>query len=143
MRALGWLARAVVWHLARSRSHERSTQAAPPSQAALFARFVQWVERHHLEHWPVTRYAQRLGLSADRLNQLVRDSAGHGALAFLHERVLRKACRRLIYIAAPVSTLALELGFDDPACFCRFFKRHTGLSPRDCRLRQAVAQGLR
>jgi len=55
---------------------------------------------------------------------------------------LREACRRLIYIAAPVSTLAFELGFDDPAYFCRFFKRHTGLSPRDYRLRQAAAQGL-
>jgi AraC family transcriptional activator of pobA len=140
---VGWLARAVVWHLGRSRSHERSTQAAPPRQAALFARFVQLVERHHLEHWPVTRYAQRLGLSADRLNRLVRDSAGRSALAFVHERVLREACRRLIYIAAPVSTLAFELGFDDPAYFCRFFKRHTGLSPRDYRLRQAAAQGLR
>jgi AraC family transcriptional regulator, transcriptional activator of pobA len=138
---VGWLARSVVWHLARSR--ERSARSAPPRQEALFARFVQLVERHHLEHWPVTRYAERLGLSAERLNRLVRDSAGRSALAFVHERVLREACRRLLYIAAPVSTLAFELGFEDPAYFCRFFKRHTGVSPRDYRVQQAAAQGLR
>ena len=38
----------------------------------------------------------------------------------------------------PVSQLAFELGFDDPAYFCRFFKRQTGLSPRAYRER---AQG--
>jgi AraC family transcriptional activator of pobA len=32
-------------------------------------------------------------------------------------------------VAAPVSKLAFELGFEDPAYFCRFFKRHTGVSP--------------
>ena len=72
-----------------------------------------------------------------------RNGARRSALAFVHERVLREACRRLIYIAAPVSTLAFELGFEDPAYFCRFFKRHTGLSPREYRLRQAETQGLR
>jgi AraC family transcriptional activator of pobA len=35
-----------------------------------------------------------------------------------------------------VSRLAFELGFEDPAYFCRFFKRQTGLSPTDYR-RQA------
>ncbi len=96
---------------------------------------MELVERHHLEHWPVTRYAQRLGLSAERLNRIVRASAQRSALEPIHERLLREACRRLIYIAAPVSTLAFELGFEDPAYFCRFFKRHLGVSPSRYRAR--------
>jgi len=51
----------------------------------------------------------------------------------VHERLAREACRRLTYVAAPISQLAYELGFEDPAYFCRFFKRHTGHSPRDYR----------
>jgi AraC family transcriptional activator of pobA len=39
-----------------------------------------------------------------------------------------------------VSRLAFELGFEDPAYFCRFFKRHTGLAPRDYRA-QALHAG--
>ena len=53
--------------------------------------------------------------------------------------VAREACRRLVYVAAPVSKLAFELGFEDPAYFCRFFKRRTGASPSQYRQRQVAA----
>ena len=48
-------------------------------------------------------------------------------------RLLREACRRLIYIAAPAARLAAELGFEDPAYFSRFFKRRMGVSPQSYR----------
>jgi AraC family transcriptional regulator, transcriptional activator of pobA len=98
-------------------------------------RFVHLVEQHFLDHWPMERYAARLGLSTQRLNRLVRQHARRSALQLVHERLLREACRRLIYVAVPATRLAFELGFDDPAYFSRFFKRHTGLSPQ--RWRQA------
>jgi len=126
-----WLARAVVWRLAQAAA--RQAQAAAPGRpgghAALHTRFLALVEAHYLEHWPVQRYAQRLGTSTDRLNRVTRTHAGKSALQLVHERVLREACRRLTYLVAPVSNLAFELGFDDPAYFCRFFKRGMGVSP--------------
>jgi len=127
-----WLARAIVWRLAR----HCAQQARGPrggAQRALFTRFLVLVEAHHREHWPITRYADELGMTPERLNRLVRGETGQGALDIIHARLVREACRRLTYIAAPVSKLAFELGFDDPAYFCRFFKRHTGQSPRDYR----------
>ncbi|HNB47561.1 MAG TPA: helix-turn-helix domain-containing protein, partial [Burkholderiaceae bacterium] len=94
------------------------------------------MESHYLEHWPVSRYAERLGLSTERLNRMVRAETGLNAQALLHARLAREACRRLVHVAAPVSRLAFELGFEDPAYFCRFFKRHTGFSPRAFRTQQ-------
>ena len=122
------LARALLWRLAEARG-------APPGERAhdaqaFYARFVELVERHFLEHWPLTRYAEALGLSTQRLNRLTRAEVGTPALEILHQRLTREACRRLFYIAAPAEKLALELGFDDPAYFSRFFKRRTGSSPR-------------
>src|SRR5574343_456923 len=93
-------------------------------------RWLAQVEAHYREHWPVTRHAERLGLSTERLNRLVRAETGHNAQALLHQRLTREATRRLVHVAMPVSQLAFELGFEDPAYFCRFFKRQTGLSPR-------------
>jgi AraC family transcriptional activator of pobA len=122
-----WLARAVLWRLAQLPPQAPGGPARP--QRALFARFLALVETHHLEHWPIGRYAAQLGLSPQRLNRLARAETGQSAQALVHERLLREACRRLIYIAAPVSRLAYELGFDDPAYFCRFFKLRTGLAP--------------
>ena len=51
------------------------------------------------------------------------------ALDMIHERVTREACRQLLYTSEPVTTVAAGLGFEDPAYFCRFIKRRTGLSP--------------
>jgi AraC family transcriptional activator of pobA len=125
-----WLARAVVWRLARASAQgQREGSEVHPHQA-LFTRFLLLVEQHFLEHWPLERYASRLGLSTQRLNRLVRAGSGRSALELVHERLTREACRRLVYIAAPAASLALELGFEDPAYFSRFFKRRTGLSPQ-------------
>lgn len=127
-----WLARAVVWRLARL-SHFSTAQAARQRAAgrqSLYTRWVVLVEANYRAQWPVSRYADTLGLSTERLNRMVRAETGHTAQALLHARLTREACRRLVHVAAPVSMLAFELGFEDPAYFCRFFKRHTGLSPR-------------
>ncbi|MCK6424571.1 MAG: helix-turn-helix domain-containing protein [Burkholderiaceae bacterium] len=143
-----WLARAVVWRLAQlalredrdsAKGSPGSRRAASADRQSLYTRWVVLMESHYLEHWPVSRYAERLGLSTERLNRMVRAETGLNAQALLHARLAREACRRLVHVAAPVSRLAFELGFEDPAYFCRFFKRHTGLSPRDFRSQQ---QGL-
>jgi AraC family transcriptional activator of pobA len=134
-----WLARAVIWRLAqRCVQQERAGAGGARPHRALFARFVALVEAHYLEHWAVGRYASRLGLTAERLNRLVRREVGRSALDLVHDRVVREACRRLVYVAVPVSKLAFELGFADPAYFCRFFKRRTGLTPSAYRERHGA-----
>jgi len=127
----GWLARAVIWRLAQARAQgEQAGSERGHRHQALFTRFLLLVEQHFLEHWPLERYASRLGLSTQRLNRLTRAESGRSALELVHERLTREACRRLTYIAAPAASLAAELGFEDPAYFSRFFKRRTGLSPQ-------------
>lgn len=129
-----WLARALVWHLSKVSAQGQLVQDKRAYQhQALFTRFLLLVEQHFLDHWPLDRYASRLGLSTPRLNRLVRAERGVSALELVHERLTREACRRLIYIAAPAARLASELGFEDPAYFSRFFKRRTGLSPQSYR----------
>ncbi|MBL8306208.1 MAG: helix-turn-helix domain-containing protein [Rubrivivax sp.] len=134
-----WLARGVVWRLAALA--ERDASAPRPARGgaqALYTRWVALAEAHYREHWPVTRYAEHLGLSAERLNRMVMAEAGQTAQALLHERLVREACRRLVHVAAPVSSIGFELGFADPAYFCRFFKRHVGVGPRAYRARAAA-----
>ena len=132
-----WLARAVLWRLAQlAKLSDQATGAAARGQQATFTRFLVLLEAHHAEHWTVARYAEHLGLSPERLNRLVRVEAGRSALQAVHDRLVREACRRLVYVPAPISQIAFGLGFDDPAYFCRFFKRQTGASPSSWRQAQ-------
>lgn len=125
-----WLGRAIVWRLAQQSERQARYAARGGDQ---FTRFLLLVETHHCEHWPIARYADELGMTPERLNRLAKAETGQSALDVVHARLTREACRRLTYIAAPISKLAFELGFEDPAYFCRFFKRRTGQSPRDYR----------
>jgi AraC family transcriptional activator of pobA len=132
-----WLARALIWRLAQYGRCKVGN--AGRRVRSLFTRFMVLVEAHHRDHWPVSRYANRLGLTPERLNRLTRAETGLGALDLIQERLAREACRRLTYIAAPISKLAFELGFQDPAYFCRFVKRRTGLSPREHRRQTSLS----
>jgi AraC family transcriptional regulator, transcriptional activator of pobA len=123
-----WLVRAVLLLVARQLSAEPQAGGAR-GHADLFARFRALVEAHFIEHWPVPRYAAALNVTESRLNRLCRALAGRSAFDVVQDRLLLEARRKLCYIAAPVSQLAYELGFADPAYFCRFFKKRTGIAP--------------
>ncbi|MGO9996049.1 MAG: helix-turn-helix domain-containing protein [Steroidobacteraceae bacterium] len=126
-----WLARAILWRLA---DHGiRQARRTEHRDHALFTRFIVLVEAHYREHWPISKYARLLGLTPAGLNRLTRADTGQAALDVLHARLAREASRRLTYTTAPIAKLAYELGFEDPAYFCRFFKRRTGRGPRDYR----------
>jgi AraC family transcriptional activator of pobA len=136
-----WLARALVWRLAELARRGAPDAARAAGRDAHYTRWVVLMEAHYLEHWPVTRYAERLGLSVERLNRIVRAETGMNAQALLHARLVSEARRRLVHLAAPVSRIGFELGFDDPAYFCRFFKRHAGRSPRAYRAEASRGRG--
>lgn len=123
-----WLVRALLLLLVRERLRADDS-ANDGSGNRLMERFRQLVEAHYAEHWPVDSYAAALNITESRLNRLSRKLSGQTAFALTQERLLLEARRKLIYTATPVSQLAYELGFSDPAYFCRFFKKLTGQAP--------------
>lgn len=131
-----WLAASALMVLARRRMLVSAAVDGGDPRRQTFARFRAMVEAHYTEHWPISRYAQALATSESRLDRVCRALAGHSAFEMVQNRVLLEARRRLVHVGAPVSALAYELGFEDPAYFCRFFKRHTGRTPTQWRREQ-------
>jgi AraC family transcriptional regulator, transcriptional activator of pobA len=138
----GWLARAVVWRLSQSCAREHLGAEGSHRHHDVFSEFRTLIERHYLDHWPLNKYAQALNLSVERLNRLCKQVAGVSAFELIQDRLVREACRRLIYVAVPVTQLAYELGFADPGYFCRFFKRRSGCTPNEYRNKHSTAEGM-
>src|ERR1700736_3128888 len=132
----GWLACALLWILASA------SATAPPAglldryDMDRLRRFRLLIESNYSKHWPVKRYAKQLALSESSLNRVCRSLTGGTAFDVIQQRLALEARRRLVYVAASVASIAAELGFKDPAYFCRFFRKHTGLSPTSFRRRQ-------
>lgn len=136
-----WLARSILWLTGQELQRRHELDGGGHRAHQCLTRFQALLELHYLDHWPVARYARLVGLSEGRLNRLCQAQRARTAFELLQQRLLREARRRLAYVGMSVTEVARELGFRDPAYFCRFFKRHTGLSPS--RFRQDHLRSLR
>jgi AraC family transcriptional activator of pobA len=135
-----WLARSVLWLVGQELARDRELPAGSARQHRWLAQLRGLIEQHYAEHWSVKRYARTLGLTEGRLNRLVQALQGKSVFGLVQARLALEARRRLTYVAMPVNQVANELGFKDPAYFCRFFKRHVGVSPRDFRQHRGLLQ---
>jgi AraC family transcriptional activator of pobA len=131
----GWLACSVLWILAHGTALHGAPELHGSEEAVRLRRFRHLIESQYLKHWPVRRYARQLDLSETSLNRLCLRLAGSTAFELIQQRLALEARRRLVYAVNSVSGIAGELGFNDPAYFSRFFRRHSGVSPNEFRRR--------
>ncbi|PKV13495.1 helix-turn-helix domain-containing protein [Xanthomonas prunicola] len=125
-------AQLVIW-MARTALERAQDAAAISPQADPALRHLRayqgLIDQHYRAHWPISRYADHLGLTPGHLNALCQRLAGASALQLLHRRIMLEARRTLRYTSLSVQQVAESLGFFDAAYFSRYFARHAGCSP--------------
>jgi AraC family transcriptional regulator, transcriptional activator of pobA len=99
----------------------------------VFVRFRTLVDEYYKQKWAVPDYAENMGVTENRLNRICLAFTGKSAFEVIQDRLMLEAQRFLIYTKAPVAEIAYDLGFNDPAYFCRFFKKYTGITPKNFR----------
>jgi AraC-like DNA-binding protein len=105
--------------------------AAPGGRAAALARdFVRLLSRSGGAPVPSVRAAAaELGVTPGYLNEAVKGDTGRTPAQLLRQAQVLEAKRLLAGTGLTVARIAREVGFADPAYFCRFFRRETGLTP--------------
>jgi len=98
-------------------------------RSSLFRRFRHLVDQHFRAHWGVARYAEATGISEDRLHAICTQAADKPPQTLIHDRLMLEAKRGLLYTSMTVSEIGFDLGFKDPAYFCRFFAKRAGAPP--------------
>ena len=78
-------------------------------------------------------YAEKLGMSVDRLNDHIKRATGVTAGHLIRQRVLTEAKRHLVFTTQPIHDISEQLGFADPSHFARFFRKQTGAAPHEFR----------
>jgi AraC family transcriptional regulator, transcriptional activator of pobA len=102
-------------------------RSLPDQELSKFVRFKAYVEEHLTEQPRIAKIAADIGMNTNALYQLTMRYAGMSPKAYLTQRSMLEA-RRRIHLAQSftVKELAFSLGFNDPDHFSRTFKKFTG-----------------
>ena len=109
----------------------------------LVGNFLQLVELHYRDGWPIAQYAAILGVTCDRLHAHCKREKSRSPSALIHERLIHEARTRLHQLDLPVEQIGYGLGFRDPGYFSRFFQKHQGMAPGAYRRRARAEQAKR
>jgi AraC family transcriptional regulator, transcriptional activator of pobA len=134
MRGLLSLIAVGVARLAASRARTGSVTLQPAD--ATVARLRALVDDFFRTEHQLGFYAEKLGMTVDRLNDHVKRATGVTAGHLIRQRVLTEAKRQLVFTTQPIQDVAQELAFSDPSHFARFFRKHTGTTPHEFRDRR-------
>ncbi|MBV7532094.1 AraC family transcriptional regulator [Chitinophaga sp. sic0106] len=97
---------------------------------ALFLKFLEAVRHNFAHNYPIATFAEMLGTTEIKLNELAKLHAGKTAQNVVYGLITSEAKRLLIYTDMSIKEAAYALGFNDPYYFSNFFKKQTQVSPK-------------
>lgn len=102
----------------------------PQSKLDTIRQFNLLVEMHFKDKHKVAAYAQLLHTTPKSLSNLFSRYHHKSPLMVIGERIALEAKRLLQFSDKNTNEIAFELGFKEASHFSKFFKKHTGKSPR-------------
>jgi AraC-like DNA-binding protein len=95
----------------------------------LVQRICGYLERHFHQKLSLAILSDLFNISARHLNRVFKDETGKTVIEALHDIRIERAKHLLLESDEKVISIAMEVGYDDPAFFTRLFSRKVGVSP--------------
>ncbi len=92
---------------------------------------LEYIDKHFQEQMSVSDISRALGTSASYLSRIFKESTGETLIRTMNHKRIEKAKEYLTETDFKVYEVADILGFENVTYFSRFFKKHTGMSPKD------------
>lgn len=99
----------------------------------LFNHFMMLMERDYKLSRDVNYYAGLMNITSKYLNNVVRQVTGHTPKTIIDQYVILQLKMQLKRSTKSVKEIAWEYHFTDVSFFCRYFKKHTNLTPQQVR----------
>ena len=99
----------------------------------LFNRFMMLLERDYKISRDVNYYAEQMNISSKYLTNIVNQVTGHTPKTIIDQYVILQLKLHLKRSTQSIKEMAWEFHFADVSFFCRYFKKHTGLTPQQIR----------
>ncbi len=99
----------------------------------LFNRFMALMESDYKVSRDVAYYSAKMNITPKYLTNIVKQVTGHTPKTIIDQYVILQIKMQLIRTPESVKEIAWDYHFSDVSFFCRYFKKHTGLTPQQVR----------
>ena len=121
----------AFFHLTGSQMHKPIEEEKKSKQGVLLENFLGFVQKHHKEERSVDFYANKLCLTPKYLSTVIRQTSGKTAGEWIDEYVVLEAKALLKSTKMTILQISDELNFPSQSFFGKYFKRLTGMSPKE------------
>lgn len=98
--------------------------------------FKDLVDLHYKELKTTSKYAEKLHLTPNYLNTLIKETLDITAGQVIKNRIILEAERLLLHTTLTIIEISYELGFSDNSHFGKYFRSAKGVSPNHFRIAQ-------
>lgn len=91
----------------------------------------KYIEENFDQYITVSEVARNVGVSLSYLSRIYKEQTGKNLIQSINEKKLEKAQEYLQQTDLKIYEIADALGFENATYFSYFFKKHTGVSPKE------------
>ena len=102
-------------------------------KSEIFQEYSELVMKHYHEWHHVSDYASAMHITVPHLCSTIKQASACTAGDLIVEAIVTDAKAQLKLSMSPIKEIANSLGFENVAFFNRFFKTHTGVTPKNYR----------
>ena len=128
------LVSAFLWYVdhlwSRQEQYYREHQSR---EQRLFTDFIQLVSEFAPEHHTIDFYASRLCLTPRYMSTIVKQVSGKSAKQWIDDALVTRIKIDLKHTDKSVARICDDMNFPNPSFLTKFFKRMTGMTPREFR----------
>ena len=121
----------AFFYLTGSEMHNLPEEEKKSKQEILLENFFDFVQKHYKEERSVEFYANKLCLTPKYLSTAIRQTSGKTAGEWIDEYVVLEAKALLKSTKMTILQISDELNFPSQSFFGKYFKRLTGISPKE------------
>ena len=125
---------AFLWYVDHLWSqHEQTHRQSQSREQRLFTDFIQLVSEFAPEHHTIDFYASHLCLTPRYMSTIVRQVSGKSAKQWIDAALVTRIKIELKHTDKSVANICDDFNFPNPSFLTKFFKRMTGMTPKEFR----------
>ena len=125
---------AFLWYVDHLWSRQEQTyRESQTREQRLFTDFIQLVSEFAPEHHTIDYYASRLCITPRYMSTIIKQVSGKSAKQWIDDALVTRIKIELKHTDKSVARICDEMNFPNPSFLTKFFKRMTGMTPKEFR----------